>query len=583
MSKRNESLAQIFHTMADIYRLMGNNKFRAIAYQNASNVIDGLPEDISFYVKTDTLDDIPGIGKTLEANIREYLKTGRIARFEKLSRKVPLGLIELMSINGFGPQSLKTIHEKLKLENKDEVISALQDGRIEKLKGFGPKKVENLLRALKLHKTVEERMLLIAALRAGNQMISELKTLPEVKKVELAGSLRRKKETIGDIDILIAAASADRKPVIDLFTSSRMASKVLARGETKASIISKSIKRQVDLRIVKESEWGSALQYFTGSKEHNIHLRTIAKNKGYKISEYGIFNLKDEKRVAGKTEDEIYETLGMQWMPPEMREDRGEIELAHTHHIPTLIDIKNIRGDLQMHSDWSDGLQTLDDMVNFVRENFHYEYIAITDHSQSSRIAGGMDEKSFLKQLAAVKELNENLGLDFLKAGAEVDILPDGSLDLSDEVLEQLDWVTASIHSGFKKDNTNRIIQACNNPYVHCIGHPTGRLIGKREPYSFSLEDVLTAAKETGTALEINAQPDRMDLNDEMAFEARAQGVKLVISTDSHKPTDYYFMELGVYVARRAWCQPSDILNTLSWSELEKFIQKKRKGMKVST
>jgi DNA polymerase (family 10) len=582
MSKRNEELARIFHTMADIYRLLGNNKFRAIAYQNASNVIDGLPEDISFYVKTDTLDDVPGIGKTLEANIREYLKKGRIERFEKLSRKVPLGLIELMNINGFGPQSLRIIHEKLKLETKDEVISALQDGRIEKLKGFGPKKVENLLRALKLHKTVEDRMLLIAALRAGNEMISELKTLSEVKKVELAGSLRRKKETIGDIDILVAAASADRKPVINLFTSSRMASKVLARGETKASIISRSIKRQVDLRIVKESEWGSALQYFTGSKEHNIHLRTIAKNKGFKISEYGIFNLKDEKRVAGKTEDEIYETLGMQWMPPEMREDRGEIELARAHHIPTLIDLKNIRGDLQMHSDWSDGLQTLDDMVKFVRENFHYEYIAITDHSQSSRIAGGMDEKGFLKQLTAVKELNENLGMDFLKAGAEVDILPDGSLDLSDEVLEQLDWVTASIHSGFRKDNTDRIIKACEHPLVHCIGHPTGRLIGKREAYTFSFEEVIKAALHSGTALEINAQPDRMDLNDEMAFEAREQGVKLVISTDSHKPTDYYFMELGIYVARRAWCKPSDILNTCAWSDLQKFASKKRKRMKAS-
>jgi len=580
MSQRNEALAQIFHTMADIYRLMGNNKFRAIAYQKASNVIDGLPEDILYYIKTDSLDEIPGIGKTMEANIREYVQTGRIARFEKLKKEVPLGLVELMNISGFGPESLKLIHEKLKLETKEEVISALQDGRIANLKGFGPKKVENLLRALKLHKTVEDRMLMWQALQAGNEIVAKLRLLPEVKQAELAGSLRRKKETIGDIDILIAASNTDRKRVIDYFTSSKVASKVLAKGETKASIISKSIKRQVDLRIVKESEWGSALQYFTGSKEHNIHLRTIAKNKGYKISEYGIFNLKNEKRVAGKTEEEIYQTLGMQWMPPEMREDRGEIELARNHKIPALVDIKNIRGDLQMHSDWSDGLLTLEGMVKFVRENFRYEYIAITDHSKSSRIAGGMDEKGFLKQLSAVKAVNKNLGIDFLKAGAEVDILPDGSMDLSDEVLEQLEWVTASIHSGFKKDNTDRIIKACENPYVHCIGHPTGRLIGKREPYAFSFEDVITAAKQTATALEINAQPDRMDLNDEMAWQAREEGVMLVISTDSHKSTDYYFMQSGVSVARRAWCQPSDILNTLSWNELQKFTSKKRKQMK---
>jgi len=580
MSQRNEALAQIFHTMADIYRFMGNNKFRAIAYQNAANVIDALPEDISYYVKTDTIDDLPGIGKTLEANIREYLKTGRIARFEKFKKEVPLGLVELMNISGFGPQSLKLISEKLKLETREEVISALQDGRIAKLKGFGPKKVDNLLRALKLHKTVEDRMLLWHAIQAGNEIVAKLKSLPQVKQAALAGSLRRKKETIGDIDILIAADNADRKPVIDFFTSARLASKILAKGDTRASIISKSIKRQVDLRIVKENEWGSALQYFTGSKEHNIHLRTIAKKKGFKISEYGIFNLKDEKRVAGKTEREIYETLGMQWMPSEMREDRGEIELACSHKIPVLIDLNDIRGDLQMHSSWSDGLQSLEDLVKFVRENFRYEYIAITDHSRSSRIAGGMDDKGFLKQLSAVRLVNENLGIEFLKAGVEVDILSDGSLDLSDEVLEQLDWVTASIHSGFKKDNTDRIIRACESPFVHCIGHPTGRLIGKREPYKFSFEEVVRAAGQTGTALEINAQPDRMDLNDEMSWQAREEGVKLVISTDSHKPTDYYFMECGVSVARRAWCEPSDVLNTLPWNELQKIILKKRKRMK---
>ncbi|GCC50365.1 DNA polymerase/3'-5' exonuclease PolX [Chryseotalea sanaruensis] len=562
--------------LASIYRFLGgDNPFRAIAYENASRSVRELSKDISFYDKQGTLTDIQGIGKSIESDIKEFLTTGVIGKLEKLKHKVPIELLELMDITGFGPQSLKTIYKKLHLQTKEEVIRALEDGSIQKLKGFGPRKVENLLRNLKLHKTLESRMLLYDALLEAEGIINLLSPLTNVKKIEMAGSLRRRKETIGDIDILIAAPVKARKKIIDFFVSPTLASKTLARGETRASIILKANQRQADIRIVEEEEWGSALQYFTGSKAHNIHLRSIAKGKDFKINEYGVFNIKTTKRIGGRTEEEIYNSLQMQMIPPEMREDHGEIELALNHNIPSLVRLQDIRGDLQMHSNWSDGQLSLDDLVEYVRTNFKYEYIAITDHSKSSRIAKGMDEKKFLKQISAIEEINKRLGTSFLKSGAEVDILSDGTLDLSDEVLAQLDWVTASIHVGFKNDNTKRLVRACQNNYVHCIGHPTGRLIGKRESYPIDFNKLLEAAKETGTLLEINAQPNRMDLHDEYALLAQEKGVKLVISTDSHKASDYDFMKIGLSVARRAWCKPEHIANTLSWKELKRLFTKK--------
>lgn len=584
MTTHNKHLAAIFHDLSSMYRLLGGtNSFRAIAYQKASQAITGLPEDISSYIKNDTLRDIPGIGASLENDIMEFGATGTVKRFEKLKKKVPHGLVELMDISGFGPQSLKKLHKSLRLNTKDDVLEALQDGRVSRLKGFGPKKVENMLRGLKLHKTTEERMLLWDALQEGERIISLLKELPEIKKVELAGSVRRRKETIGDIDILAAVNRSGRSTVADYFTRSKFAKKVLAKGDTRASIILQENGKQADLRMVDESEWGAALQYFTGSKDHNVHLRTIARDHGYKISEYGIFNIHTQKQVAGKTEEEVYRKLGMQYIPPELREDRGEIDLALEHKIPKLVELQDIKGDLQMHSDWSDGLQTLDEVAGFVREKFSYDYIAMTDHSKSSRVAGGMDEKGFLKQIAAINELNAKLGCDFVKAGVEVDILADGSLDLSDEILEQLDWVTASIHSGFTHNNTDRLIRACEHPLVHCIGHPTGRIIGKREPYVINTSDVIRVASETGTVLEINTQPDRMDMNDEFAAQAREHGVMIAINTDSHKFTDFNCMRLGVYIARRAGCTAADILNTRSWKEINRFISKKRTAGHVMT
>ncbi|GAB4140430.1 MAG: DNA polymerase/3'-5' exonuclease PolX [Bacteroidia bacterium] len=576
--QHNRELAEIFSKMADIYRYMGTaERFRALAYKKAAQVIAGLPRDIEEYCKEGTLDEISGIGEHTAERITEFLKTKRISTFEELKRKVPFELLELMEVSGIGPQTLKKIHEELGIQTKEEFIKALENGTIAQLKGFGAKKTENIRRGLKLHKTIEERMLLSDALETGGLILSDIKKIKGVHQAELAGSLRRMKETIGDIDILVSADSKARMQIIKAFTSSALSSKTLAAGDTKASIILKNSGRQADLRIVADDEWGAALLYFTGSKEHNVHLRTIAAKKGFKISEYGLFSSKSNRRIAAEKEEDIYSGLGFQFIPPELREDKGELELAFKKQLPELVTLSDIRGDLQMHSTYSDGSQSIAEIAAYVRKHFSYEYIVITDHSQSSAFVNGLDEKRLLKQMKEIDRLNEKAGDTFIKKGIEVDILPDGSLDIDDEILAQLDWVTAAIHSNFKHDNTERILRACENPYVKCIGHPTGRLIGSRAPYALDFETVVKQALHTNTALEINAQPERLDLNDEMAKYAREKGVKLVISTDAHHLSQYDYMKLGVAVARRAWCTKEHILNTKSWKEIIRTTQKKIK------
>jgi DNA polymerase (family 10) len=431
---------------------------------------------------------------------------------------------------------------------------------------------------LKLQKESEERILLYQALEIAGRLLAELKKTPGVLRAEIAGSIRRRKETIGDIDLLVSCRPVDRKKIVARFVSLKECQSVLAKGETKASILVKDYNRQADLRIVNDNEWGSALLYFTGSKEHTIRLRTLAKERGLKLNEYGVFRAKDEKYIVGKTEEEIYKLLGFAWVPPEMRENTGELALAAKNKIPLLVTGKQLKGDMQMHSDWSDGKMKIGEIVQFICKEFRYEYIVLTDHSQSQRLAGGMTEKEFLQQGKEIKKINTRLGRNFVKCGAEVDILLDGSLDLDDALLAKLDWVCASIHSGFSRDNTDRLIAACENRYVNCIGHPTGRLIGKREAYRADWQKVFRAAAQTGTALEINAQPDRMDLNSTLARQAREAGVMLTISTDSHTKENFYYMDLGISIARRAWCTANDILNTRSWKDVQRFAKNKITG-----
>ena len=337
--------------------------------------------------------------------------------------------------------------------------------------------------------------------------------------------------------------------------------------------------RQVDVRIFKDDEWGAALQYFTGSKQHNVHLREIAKEKGLKVNEYGVYDVKTGEKIAGETEEGVYNAVGLDWIPPELREDRGEIEAAMEHRLPKLVELKDIKGDLHVHSTWTDGAYSIQQIVEYVRKHYNYEYIAITDHSKAVRVAHGLDEEKILQEIQEIKKLNKMLGLDFIKKGVEVDILYDGSLDLSDEVLAELDWVVASVHSYLNQDNTDRIIKAMENPYVSVIGHPTGRILGQRDPYPLDMDAIMKAAKETGTALEINAQPTRMDLNDIWIRKAVEEGVMLVISTDSHNLGHFAYMEIGVAQARRGWATKENILNTRSWKEVQEFLNKKRKRL----
>lgn len=573
--QQNKNLARIFREMAAMYRYIGEKeRFRARAYEKASRVIDSLQINISSLSKKE-LDDLPGIGESISEKIIEYLKTGRIKKQEQLYKKVPVELIDMMDIKGFGAGTVKKIHKQLHITTKQELTEALEKNKFVSLNGFGSQKIDSMKRGLKLHKTMEKRMFLSEAMEIGNKLLEKIRKIPGVEKAELAGSLRRKKVTIGDFDILIACAERHRKKIASRLTEPGFAREVIAKGLTRVSVVLKESGKQLDVRIVNENDWGSALQYFTGSKEHNIHLRALARKKGYKISEYGIFNLADNTQIHCSTEELIYTTLGLKMMQPEMRENRGEIELAKENKLPEPVLLTDIKGDMQLHSNWSDGINGIEEIALFLRKNYNYEYMVVTDHSKSMRVAHGLDEKKLLQQLEEIKLINKKIGTDFIKTGIEVDILPDGSLDLSNDVLSQLDWVTASIHSGFSKDNTDRLIKACENPFVNCIGHATGRLIGKRDAYPLDIDKILAVAKKHTTAFEINCQPERMDLDDELARKAREKGVLMIISTDSHSLSAFDYMKYGVFIAQRAFCTQNDILNTRSWKEIELFRRNK--------
>jgi len=522
MQNINSKLAEIFKQMSLMYRYTGNkDRFRAISYERASNVIKNMEDDISEIKDQYQLENLKGIGKSIAEKIIEFLNTGKIKRHEELKIELPIDLIDLIDVRGFGPATLKQIYNELQISTKQELLVALQSGKLNSLKGFGSKKI--------------------------------------------------KKETIGDIDLILSCNSNDNLQISNYLIDEKFASTVLAKGKERVSVITLNQNKQIDIMIVNEKDFGSALQHFTGSKEHNIALRTAMQKRGLKLSEHGIFNINTNQLNHYKTEIDFYKSIGYDWIPPEMRENKGELELAEKKQLPTLVNYSDIKGDMQMHSSWSDGLFSIDIIVEYVRNNFNYEYIVITDHSKTSKIAHGITEKQLEKQIKEIKKINQKLGLEFVKTGIEVDILKNGNLDFSNELLSQLDWVTASIHSGFKTDNTDRIIRACENKYVDCIGHPTGRLIGKRNAYSLDFKEIITVAKKTGTAFEINAQPERMDLNEEYAVIAKEQNVMLVINTDAHQLSELNYMKTGISVARRAWCEKKHILNTFSWDKLTQW------------
>lgn len=566
---KNREVANIFKEIAQILELKGENRFRIRAYEKAAQTIESMPEDIEGFVKKGALTSISGIGHDLEEKIKEIVSKGSLQYLEDLKKSMPLGLIDMLMVPGIGPKTAKLLYEKLDIRDVVMLERVAHAGKIRNLPGMKEKTEENILRGIEILKRGRERLDLKTAMDGAEVFIERLKKLKIVKKIDSVGSLRRMKDAIKDIDILVSSKKPEE--VMDVFTSFPDVKDILAKGSTKASIVTKD-GIQVDLRVVNEVSYGAALMYFTGSKEHNIKLRQIAIKKDLKLNEYGIF--KKDKRIAGRTETEMYKTLGLPYIMPELREDRGEFEAASKGNLPKLITRNDIKGDLHVHSTWSDGGSSIKEMVLTARR-MKYEYIAITDHSQGLKIAGGLGTKELMMKKKEIDRLNKIYKDIKILYGAEVDIHSDGSLDYPDDVLKEMDIVIAAVHSGFKQPKekiTSRIMKACENPYVNIIAHPTGKLWGARYEYDLDFEALFKVAKDTGTALEINSFPQRLDLNDRHSRMAKDFGVKLAINTDAHIAEQLETMKYGIAVARRGWLEKSDILNTFSYDRLKSIL-----------
>ena len=577
---KNKELAKQLAEIAELLALSGQeNRFRIIAYEKAAQAIESLPESIEEVAKKDALTDIPGIGAGIAEKIIEYLDTGKIASREELRAKFPSGILEIMSVTGMGPRKAKVIFDNLKVGNLNELREAAAAGKIRDLPGFGTKTEQNIIKGIDLRVKVKDRALLLEAELIAREIIGRLKTNRNIQAISPAGSLRRGKETIGDIDILCAVEKGKEETVVEQFISLPQVQRVLAKGDTKVSVVMET-GLQVDIRLIEPDTYGAALQYFTGSKEHNVALREYARQKGLTVSEYGVFKIgKKETRLAGKTEQEVYDALGMQYIPPTMRENRGEIDAALHHKIPVLIELKDIKGDTHIHSNYSDGANTIEELGIRARE-MRYEWIVSTDHSQSLKIANGLSPERLRAKIKEIRDFNRHSPDVKILCGAEVDILNDGRPDYPDEILEELDFVIASIHGGFKQPEhqiTHRIVRALQHPLIDCLGHPTGRLIGKRESYAVNMDAVLQAARDNGKMLEINAAPDRLDLYDFYCKKAKEMGIMLAIGSDSHTSSQFAYMDIGVTCAQRGWLEKKNVFNTLSLARVEQYIKQRRR------
>lgn len=556
----NDVIAAILYEISEILTVK-NDRFRSRAYQLAAQRITGLTEDLKIVRGRGGLEEIPGVGKSIASTIIEILDTGQSKVLEELKESLPKGVQDLMEIEGVGPRIAMKLVEELEIINIDQLEQVAKDGKIRELKGFGEKKEANILQSINDYRSRQTRFLLGSVLPIVDEMIQWMKAVNSVKKVEVAGSFRRRKETVGDLDLLVASYKSDKAS--ERFITMPPIERVISHGPTRSTVYIKG-HLQVDCRVIKPEEYGAALQYFTGSKEHNVKLRTIAVKQGYKLNEYGLFKRENDELVASESEEAIYKFLGMQWIPPELRENRGEIEAALEGKLPKLIEYDEVRGDLHVHTKWSDGTASITEMVEAARR-LGLKYIAICDHSKSLGIAHGLNEERLLEQGKEIDKINENLTDFRVLKGIECDIKSDGSLDFSSSILKELDFVVASIHSGFKSETeamTERLITAIHHEYVSTIGHPTGKIIQRRNPYSLNLDQVLEAAAGQNVGMEINAFPDRLDLDDVSAHKAKECGVKLSIGSDAHAATQIDFLKLGVSVARRGWLETKDILNT---------------------
>ncbi len=569
---RNHEVADLLFKIADGLDLLGGPFFKIRAYRRAARAIKDLSENIEKIYKEGNLIDIEGVGKGIAKKIEEYLETGKMTKLEEISKKVPESLFSLLHIRDLGPRTIHLLNKELGVENLKDLKKIIKNGSFAKIEGLGDKKAEKILENIEFYEKntgKNRRFTLGEVIPLAEDIVKKLKNLKSTKRVSTAGSLRRMKETVGDIDILVETEEPEK--VIEKFTSFPEIKKVMESGKTKVSVILKGIDIQMDLRLIPPLSYGAALIYFTGSKDHNVKIRGIGVKKALKINEYGVF--KKEKIIAGKTEKEIYKLLGMDFIPPEIREDRGEVELGLEGNLPDIIEYDDIKGNLHTHTKYSDGKNSIKELASFAK-NLGYSYIGITDHSAKATYANGLKEDDLKKQIEEIDKINESLEDFKILKGIESDILSDGNLDFKDEILENLDFVIGAIHTGFSKNVTERIEKALENPNLTILAHPTGRLISSRTGYEVDIDRVIKKAKEEKKILEINAYYDRLDLDEFNAKEANKKGVKFCINTDAHNLDMFKWMDLGIGIARRAWINSNAIINTYALNDLLKILKR---------
>jgi DNA polymerase IV (family X) len=565
----NIQIAEKFNHMAQMLEFKGESQFKTRAYTNAARTIKGLDEELKVLHKEGSIEDIPGVGKILKSKIVEMLETGTFEAYENTMDEIPAGIIEIMNIPGIGSKTARLFYEKLGVQTVDELSRAAREHRIRRLPRMGEKQEEKILRSIVRLKEDKDhgRHPYVLAKDIAREITDYLDLSQYIEKVAIAGSLRRKQDTVGDIDLI--AISEEPEKAISYFTGMDKVEEILESGTTKASIIYPG-NFHVDLRVVSRDTYGSMLQHFTGSKEHNIHLRKLALSKGYSLNEYGMNYESTGKLIKFSSEEKLYEELGLGYLSPELREDRGEVEASLRDKLPRLIERKDIKGDLHVHSNWSDGANTMEELAEAAIQR-GYEYIAITDHSHSTGVANGLSDKRLLEHIDAIDRLNEKYDEIRILSGTECDIKVDGKLDYSNDLLERLDIVVVAVHAGLEQDRkkmTRRIVSALENEHVDIMAHPTGRKFGKRPPYDVDMETVILAAKDNEKVLEINSSPWRLDLNDTNAKRAKEHGVMLAINTDTHAIDHLDNIEFGINMARRAWIEPDDVLNTMSLKQI---------------
>jgi DNA polymerase (family X) len=572
MPVQNSDVSDIFNKVADLLEIEDDSPFRIRAYRNAARIIANLPQNVSDRIESENdLAKLRGIGKDLAGKIKEIVETGSLAQLEELEGKTPSGLSQLMKLEGLGPKRVQALNRALGVTSLKDLEDAARQGKVKEVEGFGEKTEQMILEELEAYEGKEVRIKLMEAEQRAQPLVEYLKEGKGIKKVTVAGSYRRRKETVGDLDILVTCRKGSK--VMDRFVDYEDVKKVVSKGTTRATIVLRS-GLHVDLRVVPQVSYGAALHYFTGSKAHNIAVRKLGVKKNLKINEYGVF--KGDERIAGKTEKEVYDQVDLPYIEPELRENRGELEAAGKGRLPRLIGLDDLRGDLHAHTTETDGHATLEEMANAAKEYGH-DYLAITNHSKKVTMAHGLDAGRLAEEIEEIDQLNGKLSDIVLLKGIEVDILEDGSLDLPDDILKELDIVVCSVHYQrrlSREKMTERVLRAMDNPYINIFAHPTGRLINARDPYDIDLERIIRGARERGCFLEINAHPDRLDLSDVHCKMAKDMGLKLAISTDAHSIADLNLMRYGIDQARRGWLEPDDVINTRDLKQLRKLLKR---------